>query len=97
MTRQRWGWSVLHCAGWAAAFWYAVYHVQSGAGLLIYLGLLVSAFLLIVNTVDLLFGRWLRRGAQPVVLNQVVIDKMLIAHLSETERVQDEWLPARRN
>jgi hypothetical protein len=97
MTLRRWFWSVLHCAGWGIAFVYAVYHIQSGVGLLIYAGLLLSAFLLLVNTVDLVFGRWLRRGPQPQVIVPIVIDKMLVANLYQDGGRHDEWLPARRD
>jgi len=47
---------------WTLAFLYAVYHIHNAWGMVILGGLHVEAFCFLVNTVDLLCGRWIRRG-----------------------------------
>lgn len=91
MTLKRWFKTVLACLLCQATFWYAVYHVDNAWGMVILACNVVAGFLLLVNTTDLLFGRWLRRGtalAVPANVALPIITRTLI--LQET-RYADEW------
>lgn len=67
MTFQRWCMSVARFGVTVGALWYAVSHIHNAWGLVILATVYVQGFLLLVNTVDLLFGRWIRRRApQPI-------------------------------
>lgn len=65
MTGQRWRRSLYAFLLWYGAFWYATHHIHNAWGLFILAGLYISGFWLVVQTVDLLCGRWLRQGARP--------------------------------
>jgi hypothetical protein len=73
MTWKRWLGTVCMFVLACGALRYAVHHVRHAGGLLILGWCFVSGFLVLVNTVDLLFGRWLRRRTSfPVVQPPVV-------------------------
>jgi hypothetical protein len=63
MTLRRWGRTVLWFAGWSAVLGYALGHVHNAWGLVILACWYVECFFLALNTMDLLWGRTLRRGA----------------------------------
>lgn len=68
MTLTRWLGTLLMFGLACLALRYAVLHIRHAGGLLILGWCFVSGFWLLVNTVDLLFGQWLRRGTRAVVM-----------------------------
>jgi hypothetical protein len=70
MTRQRWGATLLTFACWYGLFRVAGPHIHNAWGMVLLLGGYVLGGLLLVNTVDLCFGRWLRRGGHERALGR---------------------------
>lgn len=71
MTIRRWFYSLIRFAAALGLLWYAVHAIHSGWGLAILAMVYLMGFLWLVDTVDLLFGRWIRRGpVTPIVLSQ---------------------------
>jgi hypothetical protein len=62
MTWQRWLASTVCVVLALGTFWYGVYHIKGTWGMALVLGVFIAAAAWLVNTVDLLFGRWIRQG-----------------------------------
>ena len=62
MTLRRWLRSLVWMTLWTLAFIYAVYRIHNAWGMVILGGMYVEGFCFLVNTIDLLVGRWIRRG-----------------------------------
>jgi hypothetical protein len=63
MTGQRWLVSVAAFLGWSLILWSAAHTIRSAWGLAILAAWYVQGFFLFVNTIDLLWGRWIRPSA----------------------------------
>jgi hypothetical protein len=95
MTVHHWFASLLWFLLWYGIFSSAIRHVHSAWGWSIWAMLLLSGFTLLVNTVDVLFGRWIRRGPRgsvapyqplpPPARQQSVIIRRVILEEIETE------------
>jgi hypothetical protein len=85
MTRQRWYGSVIHLVLAYGSYCYAVAHIRSALGLLILGWLWLAGFLLVVDTLDFLFGRWLRRGVRAAPLPPPRYRHRLVLDLLEEE------------
>lgn len=83
MTGRRWLGSALWFVLWCAAFQYARAYIHNGWGLLIWAMMALAGFWLLVNTMDLLVGRWIRRSPQPRVPAQqpVVIRRIILEEI----------------
>jgi hypothetical protein len=62
VTLRRWGRTVLWFVLWSGALWLALRTVHNAWGLVILGCWYVECFFLALNTMDLLWGRSLRRG-----------------------------------
>jgi hypothetical protein len=62
MTCREWRSSLYGFLLWSGALWYALRYVHNAWGLVILAGFSLAAFWLLVQTVDLLFGRWIRQA-----------------------------------
>jgi hypothetical protein len=92
MTYKRWLGTVLACALCHAAFWYAVYAIDNAWGLVILLANVVAGWLLLVNTVDVVWGHRLRRGQPLLPGTQGPLPIMTRTILvQETRYAADEW------
>jgi hypothetical protein len=70
MTRQRWGATLLTFVCWYVLFLVAGPHIHNAWGMVLLMGGYVTGGLLLLNTVDLCCGRWLRRGGQQRALGR---------------------------
>ena len=104
MTLGKWLVSVVWFAAWCGAFWYAVVAIDNAWGMVILGGLAVSGFRLLVNTVDLLCGRWIRRGpaalpavtsATPLMVRSILLEEMVIGDIDAREQALggDQYRP----
>ena len=62
MTWYRWSMSTVCFLLALGTFWYAVHQIHGSLGMVVLLAVYVVGFAWLVNTIDLLCGRWLRRG-----------------------------------
>jgi hypothetical protein len=82
MTGKRWCGTLLMFVLACLSLRYAVLHVRHAGGLLILGWWFVSGFWLLVNTVDMLCGRWLRRSTpSPVMPPPVVIGSLTLVQV----------------
>lgn len=82
MTVKRWFGTLLMFVLACVSLRYAVLHVRHAGGLLLLAWCFGSGFWLLVNTVDLLCGRWIRRGTSPrVALPPVVIGSLTLVQV----------------